>query len=80
MDSETARVISLMEKSEYFRDLKNKEELIKKLYWVYHIDIGNEIKKMDLWLWANPNKRYKNYTRFIVGWIARVDNPYVERS
>lgn len=73
---EVQRIARLMNDSEFFRDIKDKEIFAEKLIKVFHIDIGNEIKKMDLWLWANPNKRYKKYTRFIANWLLRKDRPY----
>ncbi len=76
MNPDVARIVELLNKSEYFKDLDKKEILAEKLIRVYCFDIGNEIKKMDLWLWANPNKRYKNYTRFIVNWCGSKDRPY----
>lgn len=76
MDYETARIIKLMEQSEYFKSIKEKEHFADKLVYVFHFDIGNEIKKMDLWLDANPHKRYKQYKKFIVNWLLRKDRPY----
>ena len=34
-------------------------------------DIFMHINRMTAWLIANPNKRYKNYKRFIQGWLSR---------
>ena len=34
-------------------------------------DIASELKKMREWLLANPEKRKKNYRRFIVNWLIR---------
>jgi hypothetical protein len=34
-------------------------------------DISMQINRMTAWLIANPNKRYKNYKRFIQGWLSR---------
>ena len=36
-----------------------------------HLDIYAEIRKMCVWLDANPKRRKKNYDRFIVGWLNR---------
>lgn len=74
--AEEGRVSQIMSESEFFKDIKDKELFSRKLIKVYCIDIGKELRKMDLWLWANPNKRYRNYKRFIVNWIARKDLPY----
>jgi hypothetical protein len=70
VDPRTARIIRLFDESEYFKNIKNKKEFALKIEGVFLFDIGNEIKKMDIWLYANPHKRYKNYKRFIVGWLS----------
>jgi len=36
-------------------------------------DIPMQINRMTAWLIANPNKRYKNYKRFIQGWLSRAE-------
>lgn len=33
------------------------------------LKIDTELAEMDQWLWANPNRRKKNYPRFIVNWL-----------
>ena len=46
---------------------------IEKLEGIFpHVDVKDELKKMAGWLWANSNKRYKNYKRFIFNWLNRV--------
>jgi len=74
LNPEEARLINLLEKSEYFNTIKDKKTLAQKLINVYNINIGAEIKKADLWLFANPHKRYKNYSRFLVNWLGGKDN------
>jgi hypothetical protein len=76
MNPETIRLIWLMNQSKYFKSIKNKEQFADKLIYVFLFDIGNELKKMDIWLDANPHKRYKNYKKFIVNWLLRKDRPY----
>lgn len=34
-------------------------------------NITTELKRMEVWLVANPTKRKKNYRRFITNWLAR---------
>ena len=34
-------------------------------------NVDLELKKMEVWLVANPKKRYKNYEKFIVNWLSR---------
>ncbi len=76
MNPETIRLIWLMNQSQYFKNIKKKEQFADKLIYVFLFDIGNELKKMDIWLDANPHKRYKNYKKFIVNWLLRKDRPY----
>lgn len=71
MDSAVFRIVSLLEKSEYLKAIPDKEVFAEKLIQVYNFDIGNEIKKMDLWLYGNENRRKKNYKRFIINWLNR---------
>ena len=35
------------------------------------VKIDTELAAMDQWLWANPNRRKKNYPCFIVNWFKR---------
>ena len=71
VDPRTARIIKILNESEYFKSIKDKKEFALKIEKVYLFDIGNELKKMDVWLYANPNKRYRNYRRFIVNWLGQ---------
>ncbi len=34
-------------------------------------DIPAQVRKMTAWLMANPNRKYKDYKRFIQAWLAR---------
>lgn len=34
-------------------------------------DVSLELKKMEAWLAANPERHKKNYEKFIVNWLAR---------
>jgi len=52
------------------------EPFLKKLKESFpSIDVESEIKKMEAWLLANPKKRKKNYARFIVNWLSRIQKP-----
>jgi|GEM_PF-4877675 len=35
------------------------------------VDVKLQIKRMEVWLEANPKKRKKNYKKFIVNWLGR---------
>ena len=39
-----------------------------------HVDIGQELLKMDCWLQANPGRRKtaRGMNRFIVSWLGRI--------
>jgi phage replication O-like protein O len=48
---------------------KEKIEKWKEAYLYCNVDI--EIKKMEAWLAANPERLKKNYEKFIVNWLSR---------
>ena len=39
------------------------------------VNIKAEIKKAEAWLDANPQKRKKNYKRFLVNWFGKAQKP-----
>ena len=48
------------------------EEKIQKWSEAYPgIDIKSELKKMEVWLTANPKNKKENHERFIVNWLSR---------
>jgi len=51
--------------------LKEKLEKWRKAF--PHLNVEVELKKMEAWLQANPTRRKKNYERFIVNWLLRVN-------
>ena len=48
---------------------KEKIDKWKEAYLYCNVDL--ELKKMEAWLAANPERRKKNYEKFIVNWLAR---------
>ena len=48
---------------------KEKIEKWKEAFLNCNVDI--ELKKMEAWLAANPERRKKNYEKFIVNWLSR---------
>lgn len=58
------------------------EEDVKEYQEVYtNVDVKAELKKMKLWLDANPTKRKKNVKAFIARWLAKAqDRPKPERK
>jgi CRISPR/Cas system CSM-associated protein Csm2 small subunit len=48
---------------------KEKIDKWKEAFPNCNVDI--ELKKMEAWLAANPERRKKNYEKFIVNWLAR---------
>ena len=41
-----------------------------------HIDIDNELHKMDAWLLLPKNKGRKKTSRFILNWISKIEKPF----
>jgi hypothetical protein len=65
---------------EAFEAVVGDEAYLKELYDTYpELDIAREIKRMRIWLDANPRHRYKNYKRFIVNWLNK-ETRYIRRS
>jgi len=62
----------LLEGHPFFSGLKTDADFWNALAAAYpDQDIPMQINRMAAWLIANPNKRYKNYKRFIQGWLSR---------
>lgn len=58
----------------FFSGLKNEADFWKALAAAYpDQDIPLQLNRMTAWLVANPGRRYKNYKRFIQGWLARAE-------
>ena len=63
-----------------FEDVVKNKEYLKELEATYpELDLDREIRRMRVWLDANPRHRYKNYKRFIVNWLNK-EIRYVRRS
>ncbi len=45
-----------------------------------HLDVEEEIRKAELWLYANPAKRKSNYERFLINWLSRAEASHAELS
>lgn len=55
-----------------------KKDFFESLKTTYnYINLEIEFKKMEGWLLANPTKRqrYRNWQRFIVNWLNRIEKP-----
>lgn len=62
----------LLEGHPFFFSLKNEVDFWNALAAAYpDVNIPVQVNRMTAWLIANPNKRYKNYKRFIQGWLSR---------
>jgi len=72
--SEVGAIANFLRQNSFFSSIKNINLFAEKIYNVYHsrCDVLGELKKMDVWLVANPNRQKKNYARFIVNWLNRV--------
>jgi len=62
--------------NKYFKKDKNLTLIIDAmvLKWKNNfpgLDILDELKKMDVWVESHPGKRYRDWRKFISGWLAR---------
>jgi len=65
---------NLLDGHPFFSGLKTDVDFWNALAAAYpDVDIPAQINRMTAWLIANPNKRYKNYKRFIQGWLSRAE-------
>jgi len=71
---EIGMIANFLRQNSFFSSIKNIDLFAEKIYTVYHsyCDVLAELKKMDVWLVANPNRQKKNYARFVVNWLNRV--------
>jgi hypothetical protein len=46
-------------------------EKLNKWKETFNCDVDIEIKKMEVWLSANPERRKKNYEKFIYNWLSK---------
>lgn len=44
------------------------------------VSIVTELKKMECWLEANPDKRKRQYRRFVVNWLSRAHSNLLGRE
>lgn len=44
------------------------------------VDVEGELRKMEVWLEANPERRKKNMKRFIVNWLAKTHGRLLEKE
>ena len=44
------------------------------------VDIEGEMRKMEVWLEANPARRKKNMDRFIVNWLSKTHSRLLEKE
>lgn len=69
-DSRVKKEINFNFETEEWENISEKDiENWKKAYPACDIEV--ELERMKQWLLANPNKRKKNYRRFIVNWLSR---------
>lgn len=67
------KIYETLNKIVYFKDIDKKGEFVQKIYNIYgdKIDIIEELRRMEIWLDVNPQRRKKNYKRFIFFWLNR---------
>jgi len=78
MNPEVYRILDLFNKSQFFSTIKNKEGFAEKICKTFHFDICHEIKKADLWLEVNTQKRYKRYDKFLLNWLNFRDRKWTK--
>jgi chromosome segregation ATPase len=50
------------------------ESFLKRLRETFpRANVEMEIRKAELWLYANPTKRKSNYERFLINWLSRAE-------
>jgi hypothetical protein len=55
------------------------EEFLERLRKAFpRANVEAEVKKAELWLYANSAKRKKNYERFLINWMSRAENQRAE--
>ena len=66
------RIKKFLKENPYFSKIKDIDIFAEKIVIAYSTkDIISDLKKMDLWLIANPLRLKKNYKSFIVRWLNR---------
>lgn len=60
------------EKRQFFNITEEDKKGWKEAYSACNIDV--ELKKMREWLLANPEKKKKNYRRFIINWLSKTQD------
>lgn len=64
----------------YFRQAIDFPSIEKWRYAYPGVDIEGELRKMEVWLEANPLRRKKNMKRFIVNWLAKTHGRLLEKE
>lgn len=66
---DSRREVVCMFECEYFQVT---DEQIEKYEYAYPaVNVLQEMRKMEVWLDANPERRKKKYERFIVNWLGK---------
>jgi len=66
-------IAEYLKNNQYFKTIKDIDLFSRKIFDTYHknCSVIDELKKMDVWLIANPTRHKKNYARFIVNWLNK---------
>jgi len=73
----TIRMQSIVYKDEKFTEIP--EKFLQKWKQVAPgIDIAVEVKKAELWLISNPDKKRSKWGAFLSGWMIRAQNHYIK--
>ena len=73
MDTDVLKVLNELRKDGEFSRIKDIEKFSEKLFWAHYKrkDIPSEIRKASLWIFSNPKRKKKNYSRFLTNWMAK---------
>lgn len=67
-------IANYLRENQYFKSIKDIDTFVSKLDTAYPcLPIVDELQKMDLWLFSNPKRLKKDYRRFIVNWLNKID-------
>lgn len=73
-DLKRQAILNYLRGNEFFSTITNIEKKLDAWADAYPIDILSELKKANAWL-LNKSARYRDYGRFLNGWLARSAGP-----
>ncbi len=77
-DLERKAILDYLRGNEFFGGIKDPEKKLNAWIDAYPVDIFSELKKMNAWL-VSKGARYKDYGRFVNGWLSTASGPPAAR-